>query len=132
MKKSSIIGIAVIGIAIAIIISTAGDASSYVTFGEAYELASNGSKNKIHVVGELKKDAEGHVVGINPSADRTSVSFMMVDDNGKEQVVYLNNPMPNDLIRSEKVVVVGSYKDNMFIADKVLLKCPSKYEETAL
>lgn len=132
MKKSSIIGIAVIGIAIAIIISTAGDASSYVTFGEAYEMASNGSKNKIHVVGELKKDNEGHVVGINPSADKTSVSFLMVDDNGKEQTVFLNDPLPKDLIRSEKVVVVGSYKDNMFVADKVLLKCPSKYEETAL
>ena len=113
-------------------ISTAGDASSYVTFGEAYELASNGSENKIHVVGELKKDGEGHVVGINPSSDKTSVSFMMVDDNGKEQAVFLNDPMPKDLIRSEKVVVVGSYKDNMFVADKVLLKCPLKYEETAL
>ena len=99
MKKSSIIGIAVIGIAIAIIISTAGDASSYVTFGEAYEMASNGSKNKIHVVGELKKDTEGHVVGINPSADKTSVSFLMVDDNGKEQTVFLNDPLPKDLIR---------------------------------
>lgn len=132
MKKSSIVGIAVIGIAIAIIISTAGDASSYVTFGEAYELASNGSKNKIHVVGQLKKDAEGHVVGMNPSADKTSVSFMMVDDNGKEQAVFLNDPLPNDLIKSEKVVVVGAYRDNMFVADKVLLKCPSKYEETAL
>jgi len=132
MKKSSIIGIAVIGIAIAIIISTAGDASSYVTFGEAYEMASNGSKNKIHVVGELKKDTEGHVVGINPSADKTSVSFLMVDDNGKEQTVFLNDPLPKDLIRSEKVVVVGAFKNDMFVADKVLLKCPSKYEENAL
>ena len=132
MKKSSIIGIVVIAIAVAIIISTAGDASAYVTFGEAYEMAENGSKNKIHVVGELKRDAQGHVVGIKPSADKTSVSFTMVDDNGKEQAVFLNDPMPSDLVRSEKVVVVGSYKKDMFVADKVLLKCPSKYEETAL
>ena len=95
-------------------------------------MASSGSKSKIHVVGELKKDGEGHVVGINPSADKTSVSFVMVDDNGKEQSVFLNEPMPQDLMRSEKVVVVGSYRNDMFVADKVLLKCPSKYEETAL
>ncbi len=132
MKKSSIIGIIVIAIALAIIISSAGDASSYVTFGEAREMAESGSTSKIHVVGELKKDVQGQVVGVNPSADRTSVSFVMVDDNGKEQTVFLDDPMPTDLLRSEKVVVVGAYKDDMFVADKVLLKCPSKYEETAL
>ena len=35
MKKSHIIGIVVIAMAIGIILTTAGDASSYVTFEEA-------------------------------------------------------------------------------------------------
>ena len=56
MKKSSIVGIVVIAVAVVIIISTAGDASSYVSFDEAYEMAENGKTDKVHVVGELKKD----------------------------------------------------------------------------
>ena len=132
MKKSSIIGIVVIGLAIAIIISTSEGASSYTNFSEAYEMSASGRKNNIHVTGELKKDIEGNVVGINPSAEKTSVSFIMVDDSGKEQTVFLNEPMPADLLRSERIVVVGSYKQERFIAKKVILKCPSKYMETTL
>ena len=88
MKKSHIIGIVVIAIAIGIITSTAGDASSYVTFGEAKEMASNGNDSKIHVVGTLKKSAEGSVVGIEPSSDKLSFSFIMVDSDQQEQKVY--------------------------------------------
>ena len=132
MKKSSIIGLIVIAIAVAVIISTSGNASSYVTFDEAKTMAVNGKTNSIHVVGELKKNSLGQIVGVNPSSDRLSVEFTLVDDNLKEQVVYLNQPMPTDLLKSEKVVVIGGYKSDRFIADKVLLKCPSKYEETTL
>ena len=56
----------------------------------------------------------------------------MIDDNGQEQKVYYKEPMPADFIKSEKVVVIGSYHDEAFIADKILLKCPSKYEETSI
>ena len=132
MKKSHILIIIVIAAAIGIVITTADDASTYVSFDEAYQLASNGSKNSIHVVGELKKDAEGHVVGIVPGTDRVSFSFVMVDNNKKEQVVIFNEPMPQDFMRSEKVVVIGSYSGENFIADKILLKCPSKYQEQKL
>ncbi len=132
MKKSSIIGLVVIAIAVAVIISTSGNASSYVTFDEAKTMAVNGRTNSIHVVGELKKNSFGQIVGLTPSSDRLSVEFTLVDDNLKEQVVFLNQPMPTDLLKSEKVVVIGGYKNDRFIADKVLLKCPSKYEETTL
>jgi cytochrome c-type biogenesis protein CcmE len=132
MKKSHILIIIIIAAAIGIVITTADDASTYVTFDQAYQLASNGSKNSIHVVGQLKKDAEGHVVGIMPGADRVSFSFIMLDDTQKEQVVIYNEPMPQDFARSEKVVVIGSYSGDTFIADKILLKCPSKYQEQKL
>jgi cytochrome c-type biogenesis protein CcmE len=132
MKKSHILIIIVIAAAIGIVITTADDASTYVSFEEAYQLASNGSKNSIHVVGELKKDGKGHVVGILPGTDQVSFSFVMVDNNRKEQVVIYNEPMPQDFLRSEKVVVIGSYSGDNFIADKILLKCPSKYQEQKL
>jgi len=132
MKKSHIIGLVVIAIGIAVIVSTGQSASSYVTFDEAYAMSTGGQDQSIHVVGELKKNSNGEIVGVNPSADRLSVNFVLVDDNQKEQTVYLNEPMPADLLRSEKVVVIGAYKQDRFVADKVLLKCPSKYEETEI
>jgi cytochrome c-type biogenesis protein CcmE len=129
MKKSHIIAIIVIAAAIGIIISTTRDASSYVSFDQAYQLASSGSKTQIHVVGDLKKDAEGNIIGIEKSADKLSFSFILVDENQKEQKVFYNEPMPADFTRSEKVVVIGGYQNNVFLASKILLKCPSKYQE---
>ena len=129
MKKSHIVIIVVIAAAIAIIVSTAGDASTYASFSDAYQMASNGNQNSIHVVGQLTKDAEGHVVGIEEGSDKVSFSFVMIDENGKEQKVDYNQPIPPDFTRSEKVVVIGHYVGNAFKAEKILLKCPSKYQE---
>jgi len=130
MKKIHIFGILIIGVAIFILISTAGDASSYVSFDKAREMASDGSAEKIHVVGELKKNTSGEIIDVKPSEDKLSFSFAMIDENNREQRVYYNEPMPPDFLRSEKVVVIGSYRDdNVFVADKILLKCPSKYVE---
>ena len=129
MKKSHIIGIGIIAIAVMIIMITAGDASTYVSFSEARAMSDKGNNKKIHVVGQLKRDADGEVIGVEPSADKLTVSFMMIDNNLQEQQVFYNEPMPADLLRSEQVVVIGSYQNDLFIADNILLKCPSKYQE---
>lgn len=132
MKRSHIIAIVVIAAAIGIIIATAGDASTYVNFDQAYQMASNGNTTSIHVVGELKKDSQGNIIGLEKSPDNLSFSFILMDDNHKEQTVYYNEPIPPDFARSEKVVVIGSYKGETFLANKILLKCPSKYQEQKL
>ncbi|MCE7864567.1 MAG: cytochrome c maturation protein CcmE [Bacteroidetes bacterium CHB5] len=129
MKKSHIFALVVIAAAIGIIIANTGDASTYVSFDQAYQMASTGNKTDIHVVGDLKKDANGNIVGIEKSADKLSFSFILIDENQKEQKVYYNEPMPPDFTRSEKVVVIGGYQNNSFVASKILLKCPSKYQE---
>lgn len=132
MKTSHIVGIVIIAAAIGIIISTAGDASSYVTFDQAHDMAVSGNANSIHVVGELKKDEQGQIIGLYPTPDKLSFTFLMVDENKREQKVFYNEPMPPDFQRSEKVVVIGSYKDDLFVADKILMKCPSKYQENTV
>lgn len=132
MKPSYIIAIIVIAVAVGILVLTAGDASTYVDFGQAKTLATEGSTTPIHVVGQLKKDSTGHVVGLENSLDKLSFSFILVDDHKKEQKVYYNEPMPPDFLRSEKVVVVGGYRGDQFVAKKILLKCPSKYQEQKL
>jgi len=65
-----IAGWVVIAVAIGIIVSTSNDASTYVGFDEALSLSTSGNKKEIHVVGELKKDDEGHVIGITEGAMR--------------------------------------------------------------
>ena len=144
MKKTHIFGILVIALAIIIIISTAQNSSAYVSFTEAFEMSqagnSNniqvpttcmlaGNSNNIHVVGTLKKDNAGNIVGIRKGEDKTSFSFIMVDENRKEQLVFYKEPMPADFTKSEQVVVVGQYKQDIFVADEILMKCPSKYVE---
>jgi len=132
MKNTHIVAIVAIAGAIGIIISTAGDASTYVSFDEAYQMASSGNTTNIHVVGELKKGPDGNFVGIQPGLDKNSFSFVLIDDAHREQTVYYNEPMPPDFTRSEKIVVIGGFQGDRFVASKILLKCPSKYEEKRL
>ena len=129
MKTKHIIAIIVIGICIVIVMTMAGDASSYVDFQQAKYLSENGSRNSIHVVGTLPRTASGEIVGIEESPDMLSFKFDMIDENGFKQKVLHANPMPTDFTKSEQVVIVGSYQGENFIAEKILLKCPSKYEE---
>ncbi len=132
MKKTHLIALLVIASAIAIIISTAGDASTYVSFDQAFEMASSGDTNSIHVVGGLKRGPGGQVIGIEKSPDNLSFSFILRDEANKEQKVFYNEPMPPDFTRSEKIVVIGGYRGDHFVASKILLKCPSKYQEQKL
>lgn len=130
MKKIHILLLVIIAVAAGIIISTASDASTYVTFSEAEEMAQNGNSKDIHVVGALKKDASGHVVGMHyqPDVDPNLFRFVLLDNNNREQEVIYTKPRPQDFDKSEKVVVIGHMEGNIFKADNILLKCPSKYE----
>ena len=131
MKKGHIIGLGIIAIAIVIIMTSIGDASSYESFSTAREKKQDGDDKSIHEVGQLKKDDGGQVTGIQVGEDKTSFTFLLVDNEGTEQKVYYNEPVPADFQRSEQVVVIGQYKDQeIFVADKILMKCPSKYQET--
>jgi cytochrome c-type biogenesis protein CcmE len=131
MKKGHIIGLGIIAIAITIIMTSIGDASSYESFSTAWEMKQDGDDKAIHVVGQLKKDGTGQVTGIEVREDKTSFTFLLVDNEGTEQKVYYNEPVPADFQRSEQVVVIGQYRDQeIFVADKILMKCPSKYQET--
>jgi cytochrome c-type biogenesis protein CcmE len=133
MKKGHIIGLGIIAIAILIITTSIGDASSYESFETALEMKKDGEEKAIHVVGQLKKDANGEVVGLNVREDKTSFTFLLVDNDGTEQEVFYNEPVPADFTRSESVVVIGGYKnEEIFVAEKILMKCPSKYQETTV
>ncbi len=132
MKKTHILAIAVIAVAIGIIMSAAGDASVYVSFREARERAAEGNLTKVHVVGRLPRDTQKNIMGLeyNPTLDPNYFAFTLVDTNRIAQRVIYFNPKPQDFDKSEQVVITGAMRNDLFVADKILLKCPSKYVET--
>ena len=134
MKLSHILGIVVIALAIGIIVATAGDASSYVTFRQATELAKDGDDKLIHVVGKVKKDAQGRITDMlyNPAIDPNHFEFTLVDTDQQAQKVVFNSPKPQDFGSAEQIVVIGAMQGDHFQCSKILLKCPSKYQNGKL
>ncbi|MCU0422690.1 MAG: cytochrome c maturation protein CcmE [Bacteroidia bacterium] len=122
MKKTHIILIALISVAIGAIFSTYGDASTYENFKKAAE---NPDK-EYHIVGVLNKNKPREY---NPQVDANLFTFYMIDEAGEEKKVVYRAPEPADFERSEKIVIIGNINGEVFEADKILLKCPSKYNE---
>jgi cytochrome c-type biogenesis protein CcmE len=132
MKKTHIVGLVLIAVAIGIILTTTADVSTYVGFDEAEKIALNDPNQKVHVVGKLKRDAQGKIMGLNFNAalDANRLEFLVEDSLGRENQVIYAAPKPQDFEKSEKIVLVGNMKaDKIFYCDKILLKCPSKYQE---
>lgn len=121
MKKSSIIGIIIIAIAIGVIISTYADSSTYGTFSDAQK-----TEEELHVVGKLDKGKE---LIYNPKQDANYFAFYMHDNKGKECKVVFNGTKPQDFERSEQIVLTGRMVGEEFHASKILMKCPSKYNK---
>ncbi len=134
MKLSHIILLIVIAVAVGVIVSTAGDASTYVSFAEAEKMAADGEEKSIHVVGKLPKDEKGRVAEMlyNPTIDANYFEFTLVDNNKRAQKVVYRSPKPADFDKSEQVVVIGAMRGETFQCEKILMKCPSKYKEGEL
>lgn len=120
MKKTHIVLIVLIVIAIAAIIGTVSDSSTYVSFAEA---DANPGK-EFHVVGMLDKE-KGMVY--DPKVDANKFSFYLKDSLGVEKMVIYNGTKPQDFERSERIVIVGKSSGEQFNASQILMKCPSKY-----
>lgn len=134
MKKSHIVGILVIAVAIAVLVSTFGQASTYTTFDGAQKLMEKEDDSEIHVVGSLIKNADGTLKNYvyDPLVDPNRCEFVMSDDSGRVESVVLLQSKPTDFEKSEKVVVIGRFSKSGFVASNVLLKCPSKYENETI
>lgn len=122
MKKTHILAIIVIAVAIGAILSTVSDSSTYASFSEAIE----NPGDEYHVVGQLNKEAD---MVYNPEENANLFIFSMIDNNGDEQRVHFAGSKPQDFERSEQIVLVGKYENDTFRASKILMKCPSKYND---
>lgn len=119
MRKSAIIGLITIAICVCFLVSLNADASSYSTFSEAAKDA-----REFHVMGFWAKDKGTFY---DAQKDANHFSFYMKDEKGSVNKVVYNSTKPQDFERSEKLVLIGEMKSGTFYASKILMKCPSKY-----
>lgn len=121
MNKYNIIAGILILVSIGIFFSMSKDVSTYSDFAEA-----TNSHQRVKVAGLLAKEKEMYY---NPTENPNYFSFYMRDPKGIEKKVVLLQGKPQDFDRSEQIVVTGEMKGEEFVANEVLLKCPSKYKD---
>jgi len=120
MKTIHIIILLALVIAVAVVVTTLTDSSTYSDFSEA--AATPGKE--FHIIGYLDRKK---TIDYDAIKNVNRFSFYLIDDKGREKKVVYNNPKPQDFEKTEKVVIIGSMKNDEFLATSLLLKCPSKY-----
>jgi cytochrome c-type biogenesis protein CcmE len=119
MKKSVILPIliACLGLGGAVVVFSGGS-TPYVTISEAKKMNSD----RINLGLEIDKST------IQAPLRSNKIEFEGTDKNGEKiHVKYIGDPV--DLSSAERVTCIGKLEGDQFVSDKMLIKCPSKYEE---
>jgi cytochrome c-type biogenesis protein CcmE len=121
MKTSHLIVLGLLAIFVVVLgINFSQSASIYTGFGEA-----KASNRQVHIVGRwINRDQANY----NPQRDL--FQFYLEDTLNQVELVHYYDPKPTNFEQAEKVVVIGGYEQDRFVADKIVMKCPSKYEAT--
>ncbi len=120
MKTKTIIGLVMIaGFSSLLLFSFGRQVGGYMDFAEAAETGS-----RAHVVGDWVQQDQAHY-----DAAGNLFTFYMKDAQGEVKRVQYANTKPASFEDAEKLVVEGHMKDGMFIAENILMKCPSKYND---
>jgi cytochrome c-type biogenesis protein CcmE len=89
----------------------------YVGFAEA-----KSSPQTVQVMGELEKSATRY--------DTTAglLYFTLKDSHGETLEVSYKGVRPGNFDQATQIVAIGNYREKVFQADQLLVKCPSKYQ----
>lgn len=121
MKKSAIIGLITIAICVGFLLTLNADTNTYSDFTQA---KSRGGQQ--HVVGVWDKSVPLYYDALK---DPNHFAFQMLDQSNVSSKVVYNGTKPQDFEKSEKLVLVGEMRGDVFYASKILMKCPSKYND---
>jgi cytochrome c-type biogenesis protein CcmE len=122
LKKTHIILLVAIAVAIGGLIMVSADFSTYDTIQSAKQ-----KQGKfVHLIARLDKSVP---LDYDPAKNPNYLSFTAIDSlGGKAKVVYLNTK-PAELEHSERIVLKGKMQGDVFECSDILLKCPSKYKD---
>lgn len=125
MKKTHIVILVLIAVAIAVLISFTGNLTTYETIASAKQ--KDGKAVKLVV--KLQPNSVEYDAVKNPNY----LKFNAIDTLGNVCSVVYHDAKPTDMEKSERIVLNGKMKGDVFECNHILLKCPSKYknEESA-
>ena len=95
------------------------NASPYVDIDQARK----SSDENLHLVGDIMQPS------IHSDAMARSISFDLKDATGKTINVRYNGEAIANIGEATKVVAVGKVTSGVFESNKLLIKCPSKYDD---
>jgi cytochrome c-type biogenesis protein CcmE len=117
MKPKLIVGIiAIVGFTSLLMYNFGNSISTYVNFEQASDMEG------AHVVGTWD-DSKDHGF----SMETKQFSFYMKDETGNVRRVVFPHPKPNNFEQADRIVVIGEMQNDVFYANDMLMKCPSKY-----
>ncbi len=121
MKRNQIVGLVFIAVALGAIVSTVYQSDTYASFADARD----NPEREFHIIGEL---VPGQPIEEEVVDNTLTLRFHLSDGHGGTAEVLYFGGKPVDFERSDQVVLIGSYEDEVFLASSILLKCPSKYK----
>jgi len=124
MKKTHIIALVMIAIAIATLISFMGNVTTYETIASAKQKPGK-------FVNLIAKIDKSQPMNYDPVKNPNYLTFTALDTLGNSIPVVYHNSKPTDMEKSERLVLKGKVEDGVFQCKEILLKCPSKYKDDA-
>jgi len=100
MKKTNIILLIVIAVAIGVIVTMVGDFSTYETFATAKKKEGK----EYHVIGVLDKSQQ---LSYDPVKDANYFTFYVKDKVGESRKVIFYGTKPTDFEKAEQLVLTG-------------------------
>jgi cytochrome c-type biogenesis protein CcmE len=120
MKPKLILGIIAIVAFTSLLLYNFGESiSTYTDFEKAETMKS------AHVPGTWESERE-----YGFSRETMQFSFYMKDESGEVKKVIYSKPKPNNFEQADRLVVIGEMRNDVFYANEMLMKCPSKYNAT--
>ena len=89
----------------------------YLTFDEARK-----ARGVVQVMGGLDKTSDRY------DTSRQELSFELLDDKGHRMPVVYRGIRPGNFKDAISIVAIGRYQGGRIEAEKLLVKCPSKYQ----
>lgn len=122
MKKTHLIALVLIAVAIAALISFMGDVTTYETIASARQKPGK-------FVNLIAKMDKSQPLNYDPVKNPNYLEFTAIDTLGNSIQVIYRNTKPTDMEKSERLVLKGKVEDDKFQCKDILLKCPSKYKD---
>lgn len=116
-----LLGALAVGLILVVLVMSLGEEMTIYT---DFETARQNPSRTYHVVAEWIDREQSHY-----DAGQDIFFFRAKDTLGTVRWVLYPDPKPINFDAAHRVVLIGHHRDTTFFAEKILMKCPSKYKD---